>query len=764
MTKYSIIGRKTPRADTVPLATGEARYSDDMSLPGMLHGKVLYSPYAHARILSIDTSKAERLPGVKAVITGKDTPGKPLLLSQDTFILTRDKARYTGDAVAAVAAVDEDTAEEALNLIKVEYEILPVLVDPQKAMQPGAVRIHDRAARNIVSEKVDGYGDVEKGFQESYYVREDTFKFSLTAYMHPGPSSAIASFDSASGRLSIWTGSMSGYRYRSHLAAMLDVPYRKVKVIAPYVAASFGGRSFWVFPSQLCASLLSQKTRLPVKVTSTTEEDFNHRLGFQEVTITVKTGVRKDGTLLAREASSIFSVGAYSGLDPQWNASLGSGIYFHVPFKVPNLRVKRVAVYVNRPPHGPLRSYGGLGPLWACELQMGLIARELGIDPVDMMIKNACQPDSETPLGLKIMTCGLDECIREAGRALDWKAGGEKLPAFRGRGIGASIMGNLRAGQPGNPLVATVTVNSDGTADLLTLGSESGSGQSCAMRMIVAEELGIPLESVCKPDVDTDHVLENEGTSFITISLLGKAPQMAAVNARQMVLEVMAYKMETDVNDLECKNGRVYVKGRPGKGIPFAEAARIAIAEKGPIVGRGEFISPLWKRGADKVKQVMGRLGMTGDTEGHSFGATGAEVEVDSETGSVRILRLAHAYDVGFALNPLAVEGQLQGVTPLSIGPLLTEEVLVGDNGQILNASYLQYGMPSSVDMPDVVPVIVETESGPVEGPFGAKELGMGSVQSGGPAVINAIYDAIGVMPKKFPATPDRILKALNSR
>jgi len=735
----------------------------------MLHGKVLYSPYPHARILNIDISKAERLPGVKAVITGKDTPRKPFKFPlgptpevMDTYIMTIDKARYTGDAVAAVAAVDEDTAEEALDLIEVEYEILPVLNDLEEAMKPGAIKVHDYAEKNILRTFVDGYGDVEKGFQESDQVREDTFKFPLSSYMQPEPQGGVASYDAASGRFIFWSGAAWAYTFRSIIAEMLDVPYHRIRVITPFIGGSFGGRGTWVYPSQLCAALLSKKAGCPVKIVNTREEDFTHRCTYHKSKVTLKTGFMNDGALVAREVTIIYDIGAYSGFEAKMG-TVSNACWFHAPFTLPNLKVKLVLVFTNTPPHGPFRSYGNIQPLQASELQLELIATDLGMDQMDIKIKNMVQPYTKTLFGWDIQSCGLNECVEKVSKAIDWK--GKKLPAGRGKGIGASMFPSPRAGMPGNPLSASVIVNSDGTVDLLILGTDSGSGQYCAMRMIVAEELGIPLENVKRPAVDTDLVLENPGISIISISVIGRAPQKAAFDAKQKIFAVVADKMEANVEDLESKDGRVYVKGNPEKGMPFAEAARIAIAEKGTIVGKGEYVSPSWERGTDHVMHLFDRFGVYGDFAGHGYGAAAAEVEVDRETGKVRILRLASAYDVGFALNPLAVEGQIEGGAAIALGSLLTEEVLV-DDGCIMNPSYLNYRMLTALDAPKVIPIIVESTkktNDPNEGPFGAKELGMGVIGSGH-AIISAIYNATGVMLKEFPVTPERILKALEAK
>ncbi|MDY6973345.1 MAG: xanthine dehydrogenase family protein molybdopterin-binding subunit [Thermodesulfobacteriota bacterium] len=769
MAEYSTVGKRVPKKDSGAMVTGEAKFAADITLSGMLHGKVLYSPYPHAKILNIDTSKAERLPGVKAVITGKETPRKPFELrwgleadDKDTYIMTADRVRYTGDGLAAVAAIDEDTAEEALELIEVEYEILPILDTIEKAMAPGAVRIQDYAERNILETRAEKYGDVEKGFQESDYVREDMFKFPITAYMHPETMGCVVSYDSASDRYTFWSGAAWAYTFRSVLSVMLDVPWQRIKIITPFIGASFGGRGTWIYPSHLCGALLSKKTGRPVKIVNTREEDVLHRCAYHKTLITVKTGVKKDGTAVAREASIVYDIGAYSGFEAKIGTIINF-IWFHVPFVVPNFKADVTMVFTNNPPHGPFRSYGNIQPIVACELQLELIARELGIDPMVVKMKNTVTPYSTTPLGWETKSCGMNECIEKSGKAINWEERGEKLPKGRGKGIGTASFPSPRGGRPDNPLTANVIVNSDGTADLHTIGTDSGSGQYCAMSQIVAEELGIPFDDVTRTAVDTDVSLDRENQSIVTISTMGRAPQLAAIDARKKILEVMADKMEANVLDMESKGGRVYVKGSPEKGVSFAEAATIAIAERGSIVGKGEYVSPAWDKGPDYVLDLFKRFGIYGDIAGSGYGAAAADVEVDMETGKIRILSLAHAYDIGFALNPLLIEAQLEGGAALSISKNFSEEVLI-DEGQILNPTYLNYRTITALEMPPVIPIIVETESDPSEGPYGAKEMGMGVLMSAGPAVASAIYNATGVMIKEFPATSERILRALQAK
>lgn len=771
MPEYSILGKRIPREESVPKVTGKANYTVDIMLPGMLYGKILTSPHAHAKILNIDTTKARKLKGVKAVVTGRDIPDKRMIkpnitigapLPSDVFAMAKDKVRYVGDIIGAVAAMDEDTAEEALDLIDVEYEILPALFDPEEAMQPGAIRIHDHSEHNIPVTNFSEYGDVEKGFKESDYVREDTFRFPVIAYCHPEPQNAVANFDPLSGNLTIWAAMQAFSAVRKQVADMLDMPWTKVRVIAPYVGGGFGGRLSTTFQCHFCAAVLSVRTGRPVKLVYTREQEFStFWSAMHQVIVKIKTGVKRDGSLVAREATAIYDVGAYKdaikGPTPQ---AYVSGL--HMPYKIPNFKLKGIAVYTNKQPVGPYRGNGQYATLWSAELQMDRIARDLGLDPVKIRVANALQANTLTPLGWTIGSCGLTECIERVAKTIDWEGQKESRPGC-GKGISASFFNSGGGpGKPGDPLPAAVRINPDGTADLMVLGTDSGAGQYSTLRMIVAEELGIPLEKVNRLPADTDLFPNEVHPVAVTINVLGRPTRSAALNAKQALLEVVANKLEANVSDLESKGGRIYVKGSPDKGMPFAEATRIAVTEKCPVLGRGETYNPGYDRyDAKEVRDRYVQFSHPGNAPGFSFGAAGAEVEVDLETGTVRILRLAHAYDVGFAVNPLGVEGQLQGGAAMSIGRLLTEEI-IHDNGQVLNPSYLNYKMFTALDTPNVIPIIVEeAEKNHQVFPYGAKELGMGSLSACGAAVVNAIYDAIGVMIKEFPATPERILKAL---
>ncbi|MDO8688671.1 MAG: xanthine dehydrogenase family protein molybdopterin-binding subunit [Dehalococcoidia bacterium] len=768
MVEYSILGTRMPRDESAPKATGEGKFSADFDLPHMLHAKLLISPFAHARISNIDTSRAMNLRGVKAVLTGKDIPPIKMLpglgpdLPTDQYIFAIDRVCYLGDAVAAVAAVDEDTAEEALELIKVDYEPLPAVLDLEEAIRPGAVRIHDHAEQNIAARSLLEYGDVEAGFRESDYIREDTFKYQLIAYCLPEPQSALADYDPMSGKLTLWASTQSAYAIRRRLAHILDIPWTRLRVIAPYVGGGYGARGF-LHPVFFSAAALAKSCGRPVKCVNTREQEFMLlRLARHQAVVTVRTGVKKDGTLMAREATALYDCGAYKGAIegpvPQSYVA-----FLHVPYKIPNVRIEGISAYTNKQPIGAFRGNGQYQPLWSSDLQMDLIAKDLGLDRMGIRLKNAVQADSVTPLDWRIRSCGLEECVRNVSKAIDWKENDPSLEPGRGKGLSASIFPCIDGGSPEVPLEARVKINADGSAVLVIIGTDSGSGQYSTLVMIVAEELGIPYQDVKREVGDSDLFPHNQGGIAVTISTFGRSVQMATVRARQAIFEVVADKLEANVQDLEARDGRVHVKGSPDRGMSFAEAARMTVAAKGPIVGHGESYQEAYKRGNQYVKDRYMQFSHPGPAEGFSFGAGAAEVEVDIETGGVQLLRLAHGYDVGFAVNPMGVEGQLEGAAAQGVGGLLTEEVVVDGTGQIMNPSYENYGILTALDMPQTIPVIVETND-PREGPYGAKELGMGAVGASAASVINAIFDATGVMLKDFPATPEKVLGALEAK
>ncbi len=757
MSKYSVVGKPVRRIDGPDKVTGKAVYTYDMVLPGMLYGKILQSPYPHARILNIDTSKAEKLTGVKAVITGKDTPGIPYgnwriyPVLMDELALAIDKVRYIGDGVAAVAAIDEDIAEEARDLIEVEYEELPAVFDVEEAMKDGAPQLHEGTKNNIKPRAVRqiSYGDVEQGFKEADYVREDRIYLQAQSHAYMETHVAVASSDTA-GRLTMWTSTQSPFFTQWVLARALGMREGDIRVIKPHVGGGFGGK-FELFPNEVCAAILSKKTGMPVKIVYNREEEFSSSRRKHPIIFDMKTGVKKDGTLVARQVRGILDAGAYMGVSATVNFVTG---FFHtVPYRIPNFLYNGYPVYTNKSVSGAMRGLGATQAIFASNSQLDMIAEDLGIDPLEMKLKNAIKPGDEIPGVAKIYSCGFSECLREVAKSTRWHEKRGKLPS--GRGIGIAGYGFVSGGvfnwiktiYPFSS--AIIRLNWDGTAELFVGEADIGQGSDTVLCQIAAEELGIPMEDIKLTAADTSTTPVGLGAWSSRITLMGgHAVIRAAQDCKRQLFPQVAAKLGPDlIHVLEAKDGRVYVKLHPDKGVTFAEAVQLAqrANEGQPIIGRGSY-TPAGK-------------GLI--TPAFSFGAQAAEVEVDKETGKVKVLKVTTAHDCGQPINPQSVEGQLKGSIALGLGYALTEE-LVTDRGKVINPSFVDYKVPRVSEMPEMETMLVETYE--PEGPYGAKEAGEGLAVPTPPAIRDAVYDAVGVWINDLPLTPEKVLKAMREK
>ncbi|MBI4288316.1 MAG: molybdopterin-dependent oxidoreductase [Chloroflexi bacterium] len=751
MKEYSVVGKRLPRIDSPAKAMGQAKYAADLVLPRMLHGKVLRSPHPHARILNIDTSQAEGLPGVKAVVTGKDTKGvkfggwRAFTQLIDQYPLCMDKVRYIGDEVAAVAAVDEDTAEEALDLIRVDYEPLQAILDPEAAMKEGAPRIHEEVERNICWSRFIEFGNVEEGFARSDYVREDNFSLQTQAYAPTEPRACLASFDHA-GRLTIWTSTQCPYPVQCQLAAALGLREGDVRVVQPFLGGGFGAK-FELFPYEVCCSLLAQKTGRPVKMMYTRQEEFSASRTRHAMKIWLKTGFKKDGTLMARQARAVLDGGAYTSFGP--TVTFTAGFFHTLLYRLPNYKYEGYRVFTNKPPSSGMRGIGAVQPFFAGETQMDMVARDLGIDPIELRLKNARQPNEVIPKLTTVNSCGLSECLTKVGESTRWHERQSKLPP--GRGIGIACAGQQSGGAFNwfrTRLAfsnARVRANDDGTVVLFAGAADIGQGSSTVLCQILAEELGVRFEDVSIVAADTGTTPVDIGTwgSRVTFQA-GNAVRAAAIELKKQLFAVVAPKLNADPVDLDIKDRKIFAKGRPEPSMPFPEAVTAAqAANKG------------------KILEVAGSYHPEGKgivSPAYSFVAVVAEVEVDRETGQVKVDRLTVAHDCGQPINPMSVEGQVEGSVHMGLGYALTEQV-VSEKGEMLNPSFLDYRIPTALDMPEVK--IIEVITDEPEGPFGAKEAGEGCVAPVAPAIANAIYDAIGVRVKDLPITPEKVLKAL---
>jgi 4-hydroxybenzoyl-CoA reductase alpha subunit len=756
---YVNIGKRLPRIDARVKATGEAKYAGDLSLPGMLHGKMVRSPYPHARILHIDTGKALRLPGVRTVVTGKDTIGFKAggISSQgDEPYLSLDKVRFIGEAVAAVAAIDEETAEEAADLIRIEYEELPAVVDPLTAMDEDAPLIHDHAPGNISFKTNLAYGDVIRAFDESDYVRADRFETPPIRHGFIEPHAALAAWDH-SGKLSFWGSKQSPYFTYRNLAKALNIPLSRIQVIQPYIGGGFGGKNE-MFNVDFSAALLARRCARPVKIVVSQEEVLFAYRQRHPTLIEIKTGLKKDGTLLALEARIIADGGAYLSIGPLSLYLMCA--FFCMPYRLPNMKADGYRVYTNTQPSCAMRGHGVPQTRFAAEVQLDLAAKEMGLDPVDLRLKNALKPGEKTPNGFKITTCGLAESIQASKRIIaGWRKKQPQSDGSRKRGIGIGcygyVSGPRMAGH--NTAGAVIKVHEDGGISLATGSTDAGQGSDTVLSQIAAEVLGVRLEDIRYAMVDSDITPLDPGTFGSRVTFFtGNAVRIAAEDARGQLAEVAARALKADPGDIVFRDRKVHVDGSPDQGIPFSKLVKIAqySGTGKTILGRG-----YWAPEGLEVPNF--ETGKGNLSAAYSFGTQVAEVEVDTETGSIKVTRMAMVHDCGQPLNEMLMEGQLEGSAIGGIGHALMEEI-VRQDGQTMNPSFLEYRMPTALD---ACPLVIQhTDTRDDIGPFGAKESGEGVQVAVVPAIANGIYDAIDIAFKKIPITPMMVRDALKDR
>jgi xanthine dehydrogenase molybdenum-binding subunit len=734
MPEERVLGKNYPRVDAADKVSGRSQYAGDVYLTGMLIGKVLKSSRPHARILRIDTSQAELVPGVRAVITGKDIPdirfGSGVVKDRRVFAL--EKVRYIGEPVAAVAAVDEIAALEALDLIQVEYEDLPAVTDPIEALKPEAPIVHQDLPRydgyaasmggNVCTIVESDRGDVEKAFAEADHIFEDTFHSQGINQGYLEPMACVAHVD-PSGRINVWTSTQGPYAVRATLAAVLQIPISRLRIIPMELGGGFGAKL------RLCLEpypvFLALKTGKPVKMVATREEVFTLS-GFRlPTTVYLKTGVLKDGTIVAREAISIFDMGAYLG------AGVQSGVSHTVgPYNIPNHRVRSYAVYTNKIWAGSYRASGVADVTFAVESHTDIIARQLGMDPWSFRLQNILQEGDIAIQGGRIPRNGLRQTLEAVKERMSSPS---KLGD--GHGVGLAVC-QWRSGS--GPSTASISITEEGTVSLLT-GSVDITGTDTVLAQIAAMVLGVDMQQVivARRDTDVAPFTGPSGGSRIVYSQ-GKAVQLAAEDARRKLLAVAAERLQVAPEALTCAEGRVYVTDHPEQGASLGELARLSFTSKaGPILGTASLATMPFAP---------------------VFNAQAAEIIVDRETGTVRIVRFVQAQDVGVAINPMAVEGQIEGGAVQGIGRALNEAVVIQD-GQILNPSLTTYLMPLAPDIPAIENVLVEVPT--EEGPFGARAVAEPPGFGPPAAIANAIEDAVGVRIKELPLSADKVLHAL---
>jgi 4-hydroxybenzoyl-CoA reductase alpha subunit len=752
MSEFNVIGKRVHNVDGTEKVTGSAKYTFDVVMPNMLYGKVLRSPYPHAKILKIDTRRAKRLVGVKAVVTGKDTLGRkqgiwrrfPELCDEE--ILCRAKVRYIGDPVAAVAAIDEDTAEEALDLIDVEYEPLPAVFDPMDAIKEDAPQIHDGVELNININRHIEWGDVDEAFEKCDHIREDKFKCSSQAHVCMETHDAVASFGH-NGKLEVWTSSQSSYYIQRLYADMLDMSESDIRVHNRHTGGGFGSK-FELDSAQFCAAILSQKLCRPVKIVLTREEEFTATKRRTPMYYFLKLGAKKDGTMLAKEVRVITEGGAYTAMGA--TALYLTGFFSSFPYKYPNYRYDGYRVYTNTAVTSAMRGFGAPQSTFVGESQIDMMADDLGIDPIEIRRKNGMTPNYEVPGQAFIQSCGLHQCLDKIEEHIEKRG---KLPP--NHGIGISAYGFMSGGifnwfnTPYAFSAAVVRINIDGKVDLYTGACDIGQGSNTTLSMICAEELGVRLEDVRIFSGDTGICPPDLGAWGSRETLMnGNAVKRAAADCKQQLLEFAAAKMGANiVYDLDIKDRWVHLVDRPERGVSYFDIVKEAIRGKdgNAIMGRGYY--------------TPHRKGMI--SPAYSFGVQAAEVAVDTETGRYKLVNVTTAHESGTVINPVGIEGQLEGAIMMAGGYGFCEDQPM-DEGKILNPSIADYKLIRSLDMPETD--ILEIDTYEPEGPFGAKEAGEGLTNPTAGAIGNAVYKAVGVRIYDLPITPEKVLKALKEK
>jgi len=763
----NVVGKPFRKVDARAKCTGQTKFADDIVLPRMLACKLLRSHVPHALIKNIDTSKAEALPGVFAIITGKDLPISYGILpvSQDEHALCVNKVRFIGDPVAAVAAIDEDVAFDAMNLIEVEYELLPTIASIDEAILIDEPRIHEYGDGGNIHKRVSlQFGEVEEGFAEADLIREDTFFYEGNTHLPMEQHAALAHFDSDQ-KLTLWSSTQTPHYVHRALTKVLGIPASHIRVIATPNGGGFGGKSD-PFNHEVVVCKLAMITGRPVKNTLTREEVFYCHRGRHPVLMHVKTGVKKDGAITAMHFQSLLDGGAYGSYGVA--STFYTGALQTVTYEVPRYKFDGLRAFTNKPPCGPKRGHGTPQPRYALEVQLDKIAEQLKLDPADIRRNHLVKPYSVTANYLRIGSMGLGKCIDKVVEGSDWKnrfsgwnQNNRKLPFGKGIGIACSsyICG---AGLPiywNNMPQSGVQLRLDrqGGVCVMCGSTDIGQGSDSILAYIVAEVLGIDPFDIRVVTADTDLTPVDLGSYSSRVTLMtGNAAVQAAERARELLVIAVAEKLGVPIENISLAERRVFDVENPEVGVSFAEAVVLAESKFGTIGTVGSY-SPPASPGKFKGAGV-------GPSPAYSYSAAVAEVDVDPSTGIVTVERVWIAHDIGKSINPVLVMGQVEGSVYMGLGEILMEEMSYRENRNIVHKipSMLEYKSPTTMEMCDVKTYLIEDPD--PNGPFGAKEVGQGPLLPVPPAVANAVYDAVGVRVDEVPITPEKVMKALKEK
>ncbi len=757
-----VIGVPRRRVDARAKVTGQTRFADDITLPRMSYCKLLRSPHPHARILSVDASRAIAHPGVYLVLTGKDLPIEYGIIpvSQDEQALCSDHVRHVGDPVAAVVAREELTALEALDLIDVEYEILTTISDPEEALATPAPRIHDYGEEGNVHKRVSlQFGDVDASFAESDHVFEDTFFFQGNTHLAIEQHAAVAMKD-PEGKLTIWSSTQTPHYLHKALAKVLQMPAGHIRVIATPNGGGFGGKSD-PFNHEIVVAKAALILDRPVKITLTREEVFYCHRGRHPVLMKFKTGVNKDGLLTAMHLQTLIDGGAYGSYGVA--STFYTGALQTTTYHIPRYKFQGCRMFTNKPPCGPKRGHGTVQPRFGQEIQIDKIAERLKMDPAEFRLKNATKPHSLTANFMKLETVGLSECIRRVVKSSGWNEKFRKLP--HGRGVGLACSCYLTgAGLPiyWNSMPQSgvqLKLDRSGLVTVFCGASEIGQGSDDMLAAIVAEVFGIDTFDIRVYTGDTDLGPVDLGSYSSRVTIMaGNAALQAATRAKALIAEAVAIKLEIPVEQIHFADHQVFDKNSPDRRVSFQDAIILAETKFGTLGTVGSYTPP--------KSPALYKGGGVGPSPTYSYSAAVIEVEVNPATGWITVPKVWIAHDIGRALNPTLVRGQIEGSVYMGLGEALMEEQEFRRLPKKFShalvhkfPSILEYKSPTSLDMPDVFTDLIE-EPDP-QGPYGAKEVGQGPLLPVIPAVANAVYDAVGVRVDESPITPEKIMKAL---
>ncbi len=773
MRELSYVGKEVDRIDAFEKVTGTATYTADMGLPGMLYAKLVKSPHAHARIVKIDTSEAEKLSGVRAILTGEDIPHRFGIYMQDKTMLALEKVRHAGEPVVAVAADTEEIAEQAVELIKVEYEELPAVLDQRDAMKRDVPLVHENMHEykhapfifpvphtNVANHFKIRKGDLEAGFEEADVVVENEFRQPQVQHVPMETHCSIGQW-LPNGQINVWTSAQSPFAVRQLLSIGLEVPIHKINVRVPFLGGGFGGKAglHW---EPLVVFLSKKAGGRPVKLTMTREEEFCTAAVRQGLYARVKTGVKRDGKIVAEEIEFIWDTGPYA--DYAVNVGRASGYSCTGPYEVPNLKGDSITVYTNHPYGTAFRGFGHVPFHWAIERQMDLVAREIGMDPVEFRLKNAATPGRITATGEKLREdCGrVDECIKAVAKELGY---GEEIERrgnkLRGKGIAA--LWKAPAMPANTASSAVLKLNEDATVTLLVSTSEMGQGTHTAFAQMAAERLGIPMEKIkVVTSQKTDYVPYTWQTVASRSTFMdGNAVLGAVRDAKDKIKETAATVLEVSKDHLVIEDGKVLSKDDPDKYLSLADIATCGTLPsgggvKGPILGYGTYT-------AEDLTNLDPETGQGRPALKWTFGAQGMEIEVDTDTGNIRIIKAVTALDVGKAINPKLIKGQIYGAVIQGLGPALSEQFIYDEKGALINNNLTDYKLLRAPDIPDkFVPILIENPQH--NAPYGARGVGEPVLISITPALGNAIYDATGVDFLDLPLTRERIWEGLKQK